>query len=227
VIIGPRIGREVREMKLFFAPLACSLATRIALYECEADAEFERVDIHSDPYDRPLRDGFDFRAINPMGQVPTLVTDDGQVITENPAVLLHVAESHPASGLAARNGERYRLFEWLNFIAAELHKATFIPLLDPKSPPEVRDYAKQKLPLRFGRLERHLVGRSSLLERFTVADCYLVTVLNWSPACGIDLSQWPAIKAYFSATTRRPAVARALQEEGALWYELQKKVGKH
>jgi glutathione S-transferase len=214
-------------MKLFFAPLACSLATRIALYECEANAQFELVDIHSDSYDRPLPDGTDFRAINPMGQVPALLTDDGLVLTENPAVLLYVAESHPAAGLAARNGERYRLLEWLNFIATELHKATFIPLLDRKNPPEVIDYAKRKLPLRFGRLERHLVGRSSLLERFTVADCYLVTVLNWSPACDIDLSQWPAIKAYFSAATRRPAVARALEEESVLWYELQKKLGKH
>ncbi len=213
-------------MKLFFAPLACSLATRIALYECEANAQFELVDIHSDSYDRPLPDGRDFRAINPMGQVPALLTDDGQLLTENPAVLLYVAETHPASGLAARNGERYRLFEWLNFISTELHKATFIPLLDPNNAVEVRDYARHKLPVRFGRLERHLVGRASLLERFTVADCYLVTVLNWAPACGIDLSQWPAIKAYFSAASKRPAVARALQEEGALWYDLQKKLGK-
>jgi glutathione S-transferase len=214
-------------MKLYFAPLACSLATRIALYECDARVQFELVDIHSDAYKRPLPDGSDFRAINPMGQVPALVTDEGAVITENPAVLLYVAESHPAAGLAARNGERYALYEWLNFIATELHKATFIPLLDAKSPPEARQYAKYKVPLRFGRLDRHLTGRSTLLERFTVEDCYLVTVLNWSQACGIDLAPWPAVKAYFAATTQRPAVARALKEEGALWYELQKRLGKH
>jgi glutathione S-transferase len=69
---------------------------------------------------------------------------------QNPAVLLYVAESHPVAGLAARNGERYRLYEWLNFIATELHKATFLPLLEAKSPPEVRQYAKYKMPLRFG-----------------------------------------------------------------------------
>jgi glutathione S-transferase len=215
-------------MKLYFAPLACSLATRIALYESGSPAEFEFVDIHSDPYARPLSDGSDYRRINPMGQVPALLTDDGNIITENPVVLLYVAERNTAARLVPTEDiARYRLYEWLNFVATELHKATFIPLLDPHSPATVKEYAQRKLPLRFGHLERHLSGRSFLLDHFTIADCYLITVLNWSQAVGIDLGQWPAIKAYFAASATRPTVARALKEEGVLWYELEKKLRNH
>jgi glutathione S-transferase len=213
-------------MKLYFAPLACSLATRIALYEAGAAAQFEFVDIHKDPYARPLPDGSDYRRINPMGQVPAIQADDGTVVTENTAVLLFVAENFPAAKLVPTSGiQRLRLFEWMSFIATELHKATFIPLLDPHSSAEVKDYARQKLPLRFGHLEEHLALRTSLLDHFSIADCYLVTVLNWTRATGIALARWPAIQAWFSATTQRPSVARALEEEGQLWYALQKRLG--
>jgi glutathione S-transferase len=117
-------------MKLFFAPMACSLASRIALYETGTTAEYVFVDIHTDPVRRTLQDGTDYRLINPMGQVPALETDAGEIITENPVVLQYLVDhvGHAKLGDAAGIG-RYRLQEWLNFLATELHKATFIPLL--------------------------------------------------------------------------------------------------
>lgn len=201
-------------MQVYFAPLACSAATRIALYEAGARADFIYVDIHTSPSVRVLADGADYFAINPMGQVPALRTEAGEIITENPVVLQYVADSYPEAQLAPPSGiGRYRLQQWLNFIATELHKATFIPLLDRSSPDGAKAFARQKLSIRFRRLEQHLEGRSFLLDAFSVADAYLVTVLNWSPYAGIDLTEWPRLNAYFRALLQRPAVARALAEE--------------
>lgn len=201
-------------MQVYFAPLACSAATRIALYEAGATADYIYVDIHTNPRVRVLSDGTDYYTINPMGQVPAIRTAAGEMLTENPVVLQYVADSHPEAQLAPPSGiGRYRLQQWLNFIATELHKATFIPLLDRSSPDGAKTFARQKLSLRFGHLESHLEGRAYLLDAFSVADAYLVTVLNWAPYAGIDLADWPRVAAYFRTLAQRPAVARALAEE--------------
>lgn len=201
-------------MKLYYAPLACSMAMRISLYEAGGSADFIYVDIHTKPGSRVLADGSDYYAINPMGQVPAIRTADGQLITENPVVLQYIADQYPHSPLAPRDGiERYRLQEWLNFISTELHKATFIPLLTRDSPDGAKAFARQKIPLRFGYLAKELRDRSFLLRDFTVADAYLFTVLNWAPYAGIELSQWPEVQAYFKRLSERPNVAKALAEE--------------
>jgi glutathione S-transferase len=207
-------------MELYFSPLACSLATRIALYEAGADANFHQVDTRA----KRTADGADFFAINPMGQVPVLRTDDGDVLTENAAVLQYVADQFPNSGLAPAGGiERYRLQQWLNFVTSELHKLVFNLLFDPSSTEEVKAYGLKQADKRFARLAKHLDGREFLLDRFTVADCYLVTVLNWTRHVGIDLATWPAILAYYKRLLARPSVAKAAAEEFALYEELQKK----
>jgi glutathione S-transferase len=203
-------------MQVYFAPLACSAATRIALYEAGGKADFIYVDIHTSPHVRVLEGGTDYYAINPMGQVPAIRTTAGEILTENPVVLQYVADSYPEAQLAPAHGMgRYRLQQWLNFIATELHKATFIPLLDRSSPDGAKAFARQKLPIRFGHLDSHLEGRAFLLDEFSVADAYLVTVLNWSPHAGIDLTAWPRVNAYFRTLSKRPTVARALAEESA------------
>jgi glutathione S-transferase len=201
-------------VQLYYAPLACSMATRIWLYEAGAEADFIYVDIHTNPQTRLLADGSDYRAINPLGQVPAIRTADGELITENPVTLQYVADQFPASRLAAQGGiERYRLQQWLNFISTELHKATFIPLLARNSPDGAKVFARQKLPVRFGYLSKRLEGRSFLLDDFTVADAYLVTVLNWAPFAGIELSEWPPVQAYLQRLVKRPSIAKALAEE--------------
>ena len=157
-----------------------------------------------------------------MGQVPVLRCDDGATLTENPAVLQYVADRFPAAGLAPAGGfERNRLQQWLNFVTSELHKVVFIPLLDPQAPEGAKEYARAKMRARFAYLDHHLAGSDYLLDRFTVADAYLVTVLNWTKATGIDLKQWPAIDAYFTRLHQRPSVAKAFAEELALYKEEQ------
>jgi glutathione S-transferase len=118
-------------MDLYFAPLACSMATRIAFYEAGAEARFIEVDTKAG---RTLA-GDDFLAINPLGQVPVLRTDEGWLLTENAAILQHVAERLPAAGLMPEDEQgRARMREWLSFISTELHKAVFTPLLSAKAP---------------------------------------------------------------------------------------------
>ena len=209
-------------MQLYCAPLACSMAARISLYEAGAEAEFVYVDIHTDPKTRRLADQSDYYAINPMGQVPAIRTDDGSLLTENPAVLQYIGDQYPEAGLTPAGGlERYRLQEWLNFISTELHKATFIPLLNRGNHESVREYAQRKLPLRFKHLDVHLRGRTTLLDRFTVADAYLFTVLNWAPYAHLNLADWPNVKAYHQALSSRPSISRALAEEARLFAQEQ------
>ena len=205
-------------MKLYFAPLACSLASRIALYEAGASAQYTRVDT------KTKRDehGADFLSINPMGQVPALQTDDGTVLTENTAVLQYIADYFPDANLAPLSGlQRSKLQQWLGFIGTELHKAVFIPLLDAAAPAEAKDYAREKIPLRFRILQNHLTGSEFLLDRFTIADAYLTTVLNWSAYVGIDLAQWPAVSDYYQKMKKRPSVALAINEEWNLYQQEQ------
>ena len=205
-------------MDLYYAPLACSMATRIVLYETAADATFIGVNTRT----KRLTDGSDFYAINPMGQVPVLRTDAGELLMENPVVLQYVADRNPASGLAPQGGiERYRLQQWLNFITSELHKVVFVPLLDPQSNDGAKEYARLKLATRLRYVNDHLVGRDWLLDRFTVADAYLVTVLNWAGYTGTDLAPWPALAAYFRAACDRPSIARAMADELAAFREEQ------
>jgi glutathione S-transferase len=200
--------------ELYFAPLACSLATRISLYEAGANARFTQVDTRA----KRVADGGDFYAVNPLGQVPVLRTDDGALLTENTAVLQYVADRFPAAKLVPDGAfARARLREWLGFIGTELHKAVFVPLLDPKAPEPVKAYAREKLALRMGVLEKHLAGREFLLDAFSIADAYLATVLNWTRATNVNLAEWPAVADYHARLAKRPSIAKAFGEEFALY----------
>lgn len=207
-------------MELFFSPMACSLASRIALYETGAPARFTQVDAASK---RTLA-GDDYWAVNPMGQVPALRLPDGGLLTENAAVLQYIAESCPDAGLLPDDAvARARVRQWLAFIATELHKAVFVPLLDPKAPAEVKAYALEKAALRLSVLEGHLSQHDHLEGVYGIADIYLAVVLNWAPYAGVDLARWPAVQAYHRRANRRPVAARALSEEFALYQEEQRR----
>lgn len=203
-------------MDLYFSPLACSMATRIAFYEAGADADYREVDPKTK---RVQHDGSDFLTVNPLGLVPTLRTDDGAILTENAAILQYVAEHLPKAGIAARSdSERARLQQWLCFIGTELHKALFVPLLDKKASADVKAYALEKGLSRLDYLNDYLENREFLLDHFSVADAYLVTVINWTMATPpIDLAKWPAIKAYYERLRARPSVAKAIAEEFELY----------
>jgi glutathione S-transferase len=203
-------------MDLYFSPLACSMATRIALHEAGAEANYLEVDSQTKIVQN---DGSDFRNVNPIGLVPTLRTDEGLVLTENAAIMQYVADRFPQAGISAGEGfERSRLHQWLCFIGTELHKGLFVPLLDRKAPPEMKSYVLGKNLARLDYLENYLKGREFLLDHFSVADAYLVTVINWTMATPpIELAKWPAVKAYYERLRARPSVAKAIAEEFELY----------
>jgi glutathione S-transferase len=203
-------------MDLYFSPLACSMATRVALYEAGAEANYLEVD---PPTKKVLNDGSDFCTVNPIGLVPTLRTDEGVVLTENAAILQYVADRFPQSGLGAAAGiDRTRLHQWLCFIGTELHKGLFVPVLDRKAPQEVKAYVLEKNLSRLDYLDNYLKGREFLLDHFSVADAYLVTVINWTMATPpIELSKWPNVKAYYEHLRQRPSIVKAIAEEFELY----------
>ncbi|MBW8840342.1 MAG: glutathione S-transferase family protein [Sphingomonadales bacterium] len=196
-------------MKLYFIPFACSLATRIAINEAELDADFIRV-VPGDA----LPDGRAFTDISPMGYVPAM--EAGSVtLTEGPAVLTYIADLAAEGVLAPPpyTRERYELTKWLNFISTEIHKGVFAPLMSRSSTEGARDWSRQLVEKRFGLLERHLTGRNYLLDSFSVADAYLLAVLNWTEYAGLSLDGWPVLKAWRDATRARPSVAAAMATE--------------
>ena len=201
-------------MQLFFSPLACSMSSRIAFAEAGAPVDLIEVDPLTK---RILATGEDYRTINPLGLVPALRLDDGTVLTENSAVLQYVADAHPQARLAPPESdrlERAKLRQWLNFIATELHKGLMTPLLGRETPPEVKAWAVKKFGPRLDYLNETLAGREFLLEKFSVADAYLATVLNWTQATPeIDLAAYPNVKAYLERMRQRPSVAAALNAE--------------
>ncbi len=206
-------------MELYFAPLACSMSARIALAEAGAAINLVEVDTHAG---RIVATHEDYRAINPLGYVPALRLDDGTVLTENSAILQYIAEQYPEAELAPPASDRIgraQLRQWLSFISAELHKGLMTPLLGDKTPPEVKAWTLSKYAPRLAYLDAHLKDREFLLNRFSVADGYLTTVLNWTRATPqIDLSVYPHVKAYLERMRARPSVAAALATEIPLFH---------
>jgi glutathione S-transferase len=202
-------------MELYFSPMACSLASRIALYEAgAADARF----IEVDPKSKRTFDGADYLEVYPLGLVPLLRLEDGSLLSENAAILQYIAARYPAAGLLPRDEtERARLQQWLCFIGTELHKAFFIPLFDQKAPEGTRAHTLKKYETRLKYLNDHLTGREYLLDRFSVADAYLYAVLNWTAPTRVDLTPWPAIKCYYESLQGRPSIAKAFLEEMTLY----------
>lgn len=201
-------------MKLYYVPGVCSLSPHIALRE--AGLPFELVKV--DPDRKLLPDGSDYRALNPLGYVPLLELDDGERLSEGPAIVQHVADQAPQAGLAPPAGtiERTRLQGWLGFVNAELHPR-YSQLFDPALPLAVRQAVIAKLETRLEHVAAHLADRAFLLgDRFGVADGYLFTVLQWSRFVDIDLARWPALAAFQQRVAARPAVREALRAEGLL-----------
>jgi glutathione S-transferase len=200
-------------MKLYYAPAACSLAPHIALTEAGLAHDLVRVDLRS----HKLPDGSDYYAINPKGYVPVLELDDGTQLTEVAVILQYIADRQPGT-LAPVFGtpERYRLMEWLNFIATELHKG-FAPLWKPDTPEAYRPVAIAGLAKRFDYLQPILARQPYLTgEAFTIADAYLYTIVNWSGHLKVDLAKWPALVQFQARVAARPRVQDALRAEHLL-----------
>lgn len=201
-------------MKLYYSPGTCSLSPHIALRAAGLRFDMVKVDLAS----RKTADGGDYTAVNPKGYVPTLQLDDGSMLTEGAAIVQYIADRAPASKLApaANTMERYRLVEWINFLASEIHKG-FSPLFNSKLSEETKTIAREALARRFDYLSTQLREKSYLMgDTFTVADGYLFTVLGWSRMTNVDLSKWPVLTAYVERIAKLSAVREAMKAEGLI-----------
>ena len=201
-------------MKLFLKPGSCSLASHIVLEEIGRPYDTETVDLAK----KLTASGADFWAINPKGYVPALLLDDGDLLTEGPAILQYLADLAPELQLAPANGSkaRYQLQSWLTFIGTEVHK-NFSPFFNPAATPEMKDLARANLQRRLGYVNDQLAGRDFLMgDTFSVADAYLFTVVGWAKFVQLDLSAWPHLIAFQGRGAARPATQRALKAEGLI-----------
>ncbi len=201
-------------MKLYYSPGACSLSPHIVATEAGVPVELEKVDLAK----HTTESGKDFTKINPKGYVPTLQLDDGTVLTEGPAIVQYLADKNPGSGLAPANGtvERYKVQEMLNFIGTELHK-NFGPLFSPATPDAVKEMSKANITKRLAYLNDQLAGKQYLMgDKFTVADAYAFTIINWTNFIKMDLKSYPNIVAYMQRVGGRPKVQETLKAEGLM-----------
>ena len=199
-------------MKLFLKPGACSLSPHIVLEESGLPYETEAVDLKT----KITASGANFLEINPKGYVPALLLDNGQLLTEGPAIVQYIADQAANKQLAPANGtvERYQVQGWLTYIGTELHKS-FSAFFNPATSDDWKANVKVLLERRLAYVNQQLAGKSYLMgEDFSVADAYLFTVLRWSPVAKLDLNQWPEIVAFQTRMATRPAVQEALAAEG-------------
>jgi len=197
-------------MKLYYTPGACSMNPHIMLREAGLQFDLVKVDLGSHKTEK----GADFYAINPKGYVPALELDNGQVLTENPAIVQYIADQKPEAKLAPANGtlERYRLQEWLGFIGTEIHKG-FGPLWNPQLPEAEKKSTHDKLLKRFQYVAKNLEGKQYIMGDFGAVDAYLFVMMQWAQHHKVDLSSLPTLKAYHERIAARPAVKAALGAE--------------
>lgn len=202
-------------MKLYYLPGACSLASHIMLKEVGAPFDIELVD----PAAGRTASGQSYRDINPNGYVPALDIGDDVVLTEGVAVMQYIADSHHDKAFSPPLGSiaRARLQQYLNFAAAELHKA-WSPLFADNSTEAEKAAATKKVASKFDYLDAELSdGRDFLVDNtFSAADAYTFVLANWANVKDIDLSAWPHLARFVDRVMDRPATRAAMQAEGLI-----------
>ncbi len=207
-------------LKLYYSTGACSLTPHIVLHELQQhdpnSTEFDAIAVTLRTHQ--LKDGTDYYNIQPMGYVPLLVLSNGEQLHETPVIVQYLADAMPAAKLAPVNGTwaRYKLQEWLNFIATELHKGGFAPLFQSATPADIKVTVTEKLHKRLAWVNAELTGDfllSSVDFGYSVADTYLFNVTNWASMLKVDLSMYDNILAFRNRVSLRPAVVAALNAE--------------
>ncbi len=194
-------------MKLYYSPGACSLAADIVIHEANLPTTFIKVDLKT----KLTENGDDYRAINAKGYVPALQLDDGDVLTENVAILSYLASLTPRfmpqDGMA-----KWHALETLAFVSTELHKS-FKPIFNPAASEEQKTAAKALVAQRLGLLEQGLAERDFIVgDDFTVVDAYLFVMLLWAQKHGVSVP--PSLTRYADTLRKRPSVSAALKMEG-------------
>ena len=201
-------------MKLYYSPGACSLSPHIVAHELGLPLTLEKVDTKA----KRTESGRDFWQINPKGYVPALELDNGEVLTEGPAIVQYLADQKGNTSLAPANGTlaRARLQEMLNYVTSEIHKS-YSPLFSDATPEATRIERMAYLHKRYDFIEKILAKQPWLLgEHFTVADAYLFTVTRWADFVKLDLSAFPNLQAFQKRVAARPAADAALHAEGLI-----------
>ncbi len=201
-------------MKLYYKPGACSMAAHIILNEVSAPHSLEKVDTGAGITDA----GQAYSDINPRGYVPALRLEDGDVITENSAVLQFLGDHFADHALIPKAGtkERLRLQEVLSFLSSELHVAFSPFFTKPEMNEERKQSATQKLTRKIGEFDALLPDAAPFIlgDGFSVADAYAFVILNWTNFIGVSLDPWPKLVEFQARIGKRPAVMQTLQEEG-------------
>lgn len=197
-------------MELFASPMACSLASHIAVIEAGLPVEVRFVE------NKKTDDGGDFFTVSPYGYVPALRLDDGRILNEGASVLQYLADRKPEAGLAPAWGaaERYQLIDTLHYLGTEVHKRVFYNIFSATVPAAAKEAAIAELEPTLAAIARRLGDRGTLVgDSFTVADAYLLTLLNWAVFLKADLAKWPGLQAYHRKHLQRPSVVRAMGVE--------------
>ena len=203
-------------MKLYYGVGACSLASHIALEEAGAEYEAIRIDLKSGQQSKP-----DYLALNVKGRVPALVTDRG-VITETPAILAYVAQTHRGANLAPIDDPFAfaELQAFNSYLCSTVHVSHAHGGRGGRwsNDPAVVEALKAKVPQNMGDHfaiieERMFKGPWVMGEAFSVGDAYLYTMANWLARDSVDIKRFPRIADHFKRMEARPAVAKVLADE--------------
>jgi glutathione S-transferase len=201
-------------MKLYYSTGACSQAPHIILHEAGLPHDSAKVDLKA----KKLEDGADYLRINPKGAVPALKLDDGQILTENAVILQYIADHAGAFELLPQPGDlqRYRVLEWVNFVATELHKG-FGPLFNPAAGEGAQQLARDTIAKKLDFVEQQIGDKQYLLgDRFTLPDAYLFVILGWAEKMQLGLDRWPNLAAFRKRVADRESVREVLAFEGLL-----------
>ncbi len=204
-------------LTLYYAPNTCALASHIALEDADADYETQRVSFQSGDQRGP-----DYLKINPKGRVPALVTDHG-TLTETPAILAYVAQTHPDAKLAPQDPFAFAQIQAFNsYLCSTVHVAhAHRPRASRwADDPAAIEAMKAKVPQTMGEcfdlIEREMFrGPWVMGADYTICDPYLYTISRWLPGDGVDIANYPKIHEHFRRMSERPAVKVALVESAA------------
>lgn len=208
--------------RLFYSPGACSLAPHIVLEELGVPYDGVRVTIAEGLNQRP-----EYLAVNPRGRVPALAYgEEGaqKILTEAMAIMIFLAREHPEAGLLPTATEDFvRAVEWMGWLGSTIHQTgvrlVFRPerfLADPAALEPLRAKGRETARAGFDDIEARVAGRQWILgDRFSAVDAYLLVFFRWGNRLGFAMRQdYPHYTAIMDRVRARPAVARAVAQEG-------------
>ena len=201
-------------MKLYYSPGACSQAAHIVLHEIGLSHDAARVNLKS----KTLDDGTSYLQVNPKGAVPALELDNGEVLTENAVIMQYLGDRSAGGDLLPPLGDfrRYRVLEWLNFVATELHKG-FGPLFNPGASEDTRRLAREGVCKKLDYVEDKLGSGPFLTgEPFTIADAYLFVITGWAAKFELGFERWPNLAVFRERVMSRKSARHVLGFEGLL-----------